>query len=329
MLEDFARCPFRFFARRVLGIRPLGEGGEELDPLASGRLHHAVLELFFKDRKANNRLPLHADDEDRAALQRAIEAVLADFVRREHIGHPELLNVKVGRLRRELWRLIEHESKQPLEPGCLPSLFEWKFGPLAIAATQGDEGRMALHIHGIIDRVDLGAGKALVLDYKAGRRERYQAQLDKKLLTTSFQLPLYVAALRADPQLWADQPPTHVSARYYSLRQGRVTGPLDDPDMTSLDPVVRLRNPDGNVAEVAYRLWRRLRDGDFAVTPRTCEGCGLESVCRISAAPLDAVPLDPISDSDDSSQSSVSQPSHVSAPSRLSPTPDFLDGDNR
>ncbi len=329
VLEDFARCPFRFFARRVLGIRPLGEGGEELDPLASGRLHHAVLELFFKDRKANNRLPLHADDEDRAALQRAIEAVLADFVRREHIGHPELLNVKVGRLRRELWRLIEHESKQPLEPGCLPSLFEWKFGPLAIAATQGDEGRMALHIHGIIDRVDLGAGKALVLDYKAGRRERYQAQLDKKLLTTSFQLPLYVAALRADPQLWADQPPTHVSARYYSLRQGRVTGPLDDPDMTSLDPVVRLRNPDGNVAEVAYRLWRRLRDGDFAVTPRTCEGCGLESVCRISAAPLDAVPLDPISDSDDSSQSSVSQPSHVSAPSRLSPTPDFLDGDNR
>ena len=91
---------------------------------------------------------------------RSVDTVLSG-----HIGHPELLNVKVGRLRRELWRLIEHESKQPLEPGCLPSLFEWKFGPLAIAATQGDEGRMALHIHGIIDRVDLGAGKALVLDY--------------------------------------------------------------------------------------------------------------------------------------------------------------------
>jgi len=322
VLEDFARCPFRFFARRVLGIRPLGEGGEELDPLASGRLHHAVLETFFKNRQAKGRLPLHADEDDRAALTDAIDQVLADFVRKEHVGHPELLKVRVVRLRTELWRLVQNEAKSPPDPDCLPSLFEWKFGPLAIAGVQGDEGQMPLHIHGIVDRVDLGDGKAVVLDYKAGRRERYQHHLSHELLKTSFQLPLYIAALRADPTLNADVPLQRVTAHYYSLRQGKVTGALDDAEMTTLDRAVRLRNPEGNVAEVAYHLWRRLRDGDFAVAPRTCEGCGMESVCRISAAPLD-----PASDSDDDRL--PSQASQSMTPSQLSPTRDFVDGDNR
>lgn len=322
VLEDFARCPFRFFARRVLGIRPLGEGGEELDPLASGRLHHAVLETFFKDRQAKGRLPLHADDGDRVALTLAIDQVLADFVRKEHVGHPELLKLRLVRLRTELWRLVENEAKAPPDPDCLPSLFEWKFGPLAIAAAQGDEGQMPLHIHGIIDRVDLGEGKAMVLDYKAGRRERYQHHLNHDLLKTSFQLPLYIAALRADPTLNAEEPLQRVTACYYSLRQGKVTEALDDAEMTTLDRAVRLQNPDGNVAEVAYHLWRRLRDGDFAVAPRTCEGCGMESVCRISAAPLD-----PSGDSDDGGQQSPT--SQSIAPSQLSPTRDFVDGDNR
>lgn len=325
VLEDFARCPFRFFARRVLGIKPLGEGGEELDPLASGRLHHAVLEAFFKDRVAQGRLPLRADAEDRQALDDAVDRVLTDFTQQEHIGHPELLKVRVMRLRSELWRLVLHESKEPPDPDCKPALFEWQFGPLAIAATHGDEGRMALHIHGIIDRVDLGTGKAVVLDYKAGRRERYQHYLNHELLKTSFQLPLYVAALRADPTLHAEQPLHHVTARYYSLRQGKVTKSLDDAVMTTLDRTTRLQNPDGNVAEVAYRLWRRLRDGDFAIVPKTCEGCGLESVCRIGAAPLDS---DEDSDENTSVSSSTSSASST-APSQLSPTRDFLDGDNR
>lgn len=322
VLEDYARCPFRFFARRVLGIRPASEGSEELDPLASGRLHHAVLEHFFIERKESKRLPLRGDDADEAALDAAIQRVVSDFEQTEHIGNPALLKVRLGRLRAELWRLVKNEAAKPPEPGCLPTLFEWKFGPLSIASAQGDEGRMALHIHGIIDRVDIGGGKAVVLDYKAGRLDRYQAQLRDKLLKTSFQLPLYVAALRADPSLRESTPLQSVVARYYSLRQGKVSNSLDDAEMTTLLPEVRLRNPDGNVAEVAYRLWRRLRDGDFAVVPKTCEGCGLESVCRISSAPLD-VPPEP------SEETASSESQENPAPSQLSPTRDFDEGDGR
>jgi RecB family exonuclease len=322
-LEDYAKCPFRFFVRRVLKATPLTEGGEDLDPLASGRLHHAVLERFFLERRRSGRLPLRGDAEDRAAMEQAIDDELQRFHLREQTGHPELLKVRVRRLRADLQRLLQREAQTPIDSDCVPARFEHHFGPLALQSAQGEgegEGGMALHIEGIIDRVDLGRGRAVVLDYKAGRLLRYEELLRSQLLLTSFQLPLYAAALTVDDSLREDGPPlTQVSARYYSLRQGRTSRPLDDAEMISLDPQVRLRVPEHNVAEVAYRLWRRLRAGDFRVAPRTCEGCGLEATCRIAAAP--PVPAEPADEALDSATSPSS--AHTPAPSTLSPTRDW------
>lgn len=287
-LEDYAKCPFRFFVRRVLKAEPIQEGGDDLDPLAGGRLHHEVLEKFFKARQEADRLPLRGDADDLAALDQTIEEVLSGWPQRERMGHKDVFAVRVRRLREDLRHLIEREAKKPVAPGCVPRLFEHRFGPLAISSPSEHEGGMPLHIFGIIDRVDVGGGRAVVLDYKAGRLDRYESILRHDLLTTSFQLPLYAAALKADPSLpeqgiHVDQ----VAARYYSLRSGRATsGQLDDQQMISLDPQVQAQAPEGNVAEVAYRLWRRLRDGDFRVAPLTCEGCGLEGACRVTLVDL-------------------------------------------
>lgn len=326
-LEDYAKCPFRFFVRRVLKAAPLTEGGEDLDPLASGRLHHAVLERFFLNRRAAGRLPLRGDSDDQAAMDRAIEEELHRFSVEERTGHPQLLKVRVRRLRADLQRLLQREASAPPDPDCVPARFEHRFGPLAIrsadavAADDSDgPGGMALHIEGIVDRVDLGRGRAVVLDYKAGRLVRYEELLRSHLLETSFQLPLYAAALAVDESLRDGGPPlTEVTARYYSLRQGRVSRPLRDPEMISLDAVVRKRAPERNVAEVAYRLWRRLRAGDFRIAPRTCEGCGLESCCRIPAAP--AALAEPGDDS--AAASTDSSARRTPLPSTASPTPDW------
>ena len=106
---------------------------------------------------------------------------------------------------------------------------------------------------------------------------------------------------------------------YYSLRQGRVSRPLQDPEMISLDPAVRRRVPERNVAEVAYRLWRKLRAGDFRIAPRTCEGCGLQASCRIPAAPSAlAEPTDPTGEG-----STESSTRRTPLPSTVSPTADW------
>lgn len=332
-LEDYAKCPFRFFVRRVLKATPLLESGEDLDPLASGRLHHAVLERFFIERRDSGHLPLTGGEDDRAALGRALDEELVRFSQKERTGHPALFAVRTRRLREDLWRLIEREARgtdaEPGGPRLLPALFEHHFGPIEIAAVRGadepDDG-MALHIEGIIDRVDIGTGPggvhAQVLDYKAGRLQRYEELLTPtKLLVTSFQLPLYAAALTADPTLRERGGPVRVTARYYSLRQGRMTRTMDDaPELISLDPAVRRRAPERNVAEVAYRLWRRLRAGDFRVAPHTCEGCGLEAVCRIRRGT-------PEPEADAGSRVPPSSgspgPGAPAAPSTASPTPEW------
>jgi hypothetical protein len=162
----------------------------------------------------------------------------------------------------------------------------------------------------------------VVLDYKAGRLGRYQDLLNSHLLSTSFQLPLYAAALTVDESLRDGGPPlTEISARYYSLRQGQVSKPLHDAEMISLDPEVRRRVPEHNVAEVAYRLWRRLRAGDFRVAPRTCEGCGLEATCRIPAAP--SALAEAAAESLDSSADSGGNARRTPPPSAESPTREF------
>lgn len=309
-LEDYARCPFRFFTYRVLHAAPIEEGSDDLDPLTSGRLHHRVLEKFFAVLRDQGRLPLRGDDVERALLLRIIDEVLVEFDESERTGHPTLFRARLRRLRSDLLQLIEKEAREPIEPGCLPTLLEHRFGPLRIAAqdeasrAERAESDEALHIFGIIDRIDIGPGRALVLDYKTGQIRRYQDYLRAQLLVTSFQLPLYAAAVRADPRVQAlaaggagqggemvrsSEAGLQVSARYYAVRQAAVSAPLADDGLFALSGAERKQAGEHNVAEVAYRLWRRLRSGDFRVAPKTCEGCGMEAVCRIGTASIDRV----------------------------------------
>lgn len=318
-LEDYARCPFRFFVYRVLHAAPIEEGSDDLDPLTSGRLHHRVLEKFFAERRDRGALPLRGDADEREHLLSVIDQVLIEFDERERTGHPTLFRARLRRLRSDLLRLIAREAQSPIEPGLQPTLLEHPFGPLRIAAQSDAEsttetaGDDALHIAGIIDRIDIGPGRALVLDYKTGQIKRYQDYLRTELLRTSFQLPLYAAAVQADPQVAARAglggegaaERLQVSARYYAVRQATVSTALSDGGLFALAGPMRTTAAEHNVAEVAYRLWRRLRDGDFRVAPKTCEGCGLESVCRIGSASVERL-LDAADSVESESSSSVS-----------------------
>ncbi len=312
-LEDYARCPFRFFVYRVLKAAPIPESGDDSDSLSRGNLYHKTLELFFRERRTSGRLPLRADDSDRQALDAALHAAVLEFTAAARSGHPGLFQVLQGRLRAELWQLIVREAKAPIEPGCTPTLFEHPFGPLCIHDAQKPldaNSQAALHIGGVIDRIDLGPGRALILDYKTGRLRRYQAYLREDLLTTAFQLPLYAAAVQADPAvLQVTGPAPRVSARFYAVRQAQVTAALEKPELFALDSATRLEAGEKNVAEVAYNLWRHLRSGDFRVAPRTCDGCGLEATCRISVPAANAESFD--EDSQSSSANSA-EPSSTS-----------------
>jgi hypothetical protein len=259
-VESYAACPFQFFLRSILYAAPVDEVDEELDPLAAGRLHHRVLERIFRRLAEEKRFPLRGDAGERALVTAACDEAIAEWRLSNAIGHPRLFDVWARRLRRQIEALIESERKHPPAPGCTPARFEARFGPLPVK--DGDE---TLHLHGTIDRIDIGPEKAVVLDYKSGRRQQYSRHVaEESLCDTAWQLPIYAAAARAELG-----PGYAIEARFYSLRDVQTTKPIH-PDEIQLG--VKLG-----------QLHRRMRAGDFTVAPRedACDRCRLESACRV------------------------------------------------
>jgi hypothetical protein len=122
-----------------------------------------------------------------------------------------------------------------------------------------------------------------VIDYKSGRIN--ERGLREKLLSSDFQLPLYLYAARASGH------PEAKHAAWFSLRTGEtielsaLLSPAELEDLLATDPEVRARlAQEGrlNLANAVESLVRTLREGLFPVRPKDCGSCGYRAVCRIT-----------------------------------------------
>jgi RecB family exonuclease len=186
----------------------------------------------------------------------------------------------------DIVRLLAHEAQaggafQPVE-------LELRFGmgeeDGALPALVLGDG--ALRLRGVIDRVDLdAAGRALVRDFKSGRRSpswpvaRWSA--DDQL-----QVALYMVAVR---ELLGREP---VGGVYQPLRgedlraRGIVRDDVDAGDVVlSTDRRSReeLEHELDAAAARACELAARLRGGELAPMPETCSpgGCAFPGICRV------------------------------------------------
>jgi superfamily I DNA/RNA helicase len=293
-VEDYAQCGFRFFLRRVLRGDAPEEAGDDLDALSAGRLHHHILERFFRTLVERGRWPLRGVAAETKLLDQVCDQIFDEWQDTERTGHPALFQARTRRIRREVHELVAAEGqalrdpRQGVSARLVPRWFERAFElrvPEPAAA-----GGAPLYLTGQIDRVDVESGAAgqpvaaLVLDYKGGRLDRYRRKLGKEeLLVTAFQLPIYGAAVRAELGV-------PVSAAYYSIREARRSPPLTDAAAMTLTLPAMDQAAAGEGTTLGDTLWdlrRRMLAGDFAVRPRTCELCDLEAACRVVVRPVD------------------------------------------
>jgi ATP-dependent helicase/nuclease subunit B len=253
-VEQYASCPFKFFLRAVLRVGEQEEVDDEIDHRTLGRLYHDVLEQLFSRLTVEQRFPLVVDEALTDLAEEVCDDVVAKWRRTEPLGHPALFAVEERRLRERVLALLHaEEAREPAE-GCTPTHFERAFGPLAF----GD-----VWVRGKIDRIDVGPGRAVVLDYKTGGKKPLTEQIkEDALCVTSWQLPIYAAAARSELGL------ASVEARFYSLREAAPTRAVQEP-------------PD--FVEKLGALHANMRAGDFAVRPveEACERCGMEAACRV------------------------------------------------
>jgi RecB family exonuclease len=244
-LEDYAACPFRFFAARILRLRPRPSIRDDLDAAEQGSVRHEVMAAVMQALRSEGLTPLEGGDrtghENRLARE-VCDAVLDRWEQLERTGPAPLWLLHRDLVVRDLARVLEGERRAAIE-AWEPGEFEVGFGVIAADGSDAIEGvplvipdrRGERHFElvGRVDRIDYrGDGRereGLIIDYKSGRvgdRLRYD-----QLARTQLQLPLYAAWLAARrPEL------SYTDAAYVSLRDGeRSQASLLDLSLSSVE----------------------------------------------------------------------------------------------
>lgn len=198
-LEEYARCPYLFYLKRVIGLEGWveQEPPEGMDPLERGLAVHGILDRFLKEypgeKFASASIASLRDDlsaRTRAALDTARPAGLPDL----------LWEIEKEGLEKLLMNWLDWERERAAQ-GLGPAQTEAAFGTFSHADESAglrlQAGPHLFVFRGRIDRIDLSADgrRARVIDYKTGMLPR---SMDKGLR------PLLMAGERIQIAVYRD-----------------------------------------------------------------------------------------------------------------------------
>ncbi|MDW7997429.1 MAG: PD-(D/E)XK nuclease family protein, partial [Bacteroidota bacterium] len=308
-LELYRRCPYRYFASRVLRLRVPETVPLELSPLERGIVLHRVVYRFFRELQQESKpfavalrtglppLQPASLDEGIESLYRRLTKIAQEELQHVRFEHPwfELeMEEMLGTEEQPgvLWFWLQGEyARQRLRPGFLPVAFEFSFGMRPVLTQPVPLGKDAW-LQGRIDRVELkleGGSMLLgIADYKSGKLLRQASQTDVQQ-GFHLQLPLYLWAaqyvLKRDYGVKAEP----AFAAFYALRPqpGLRASEPEEPERLLVvqggkQPAVEeiLERSRGYAQEAVENIGRAL----FPVAPyrRTfCRTCPYTALCRV------------------------------------------------
>ncbi len=281
LLEEYAECPYRYFAHRMLGLESQTEG---IDICRKGIILHEVLEQFFSSFRGEQLKKASFEDAKTFCLN-----YFNELWEKEPLSGDRWYRIELERRRMEemIVQVLRAElvDETPPLPGLEPRYFEYAFG---FGETKGDQLRLrgrkkTILLRGKIDRIDVDPkGKyALVIDYKTGKKFRLGALENG----TALQLPLYLAAVKEKLGL---EP---LGGHLYSLAAGKSTGfhhqkHLDAAGI-STSKWNRLSGEQfeavmERAVHFAERFSEEIEQANIAVKPRDCVSyCPYSGICRI------------------------------------------------
>ncbi|MFH1024120.1 MAG: PD-(D/E)XK nuclease family protein [Planctomycetota bacterium] len=282
-LQDYARCPFAYFMKHRLRVRPGEENDRgEVDPLAAGQWMHRVLERVFrvvKDDFTAGRTP-----DPGPLLDRAAGEVFRKIEKEEGIPAWPLLWERVKReIRDILGEYLAGEIPFMAREKWVPGEFEYNGAaalpdnPVFPASVRGRP------VKGRVDRLDVrkkddGLSDIRVVDYKfkSGSGKPYGLEAES-LKGRVLQPAVYILLARA----WARESNIHPAAVSAGLQY---LAPNHEPRVFSESlPPEWWEGPNaaGQAGTLGVILDGIAR-GRFFVRPGACDYCEFPAVCRKS-----------------------------------------------
>jgi RecB family exonuclease len=178
LLQQYARCPYRFALRGIFDLRPADRptGIQRMDPADRGNLYHAVQFELLRDLAAAGLVPVTGANLA-AALER-LDAVLQEEAARAERdlapAIPQIWRAEVQSIRADLRGWLQ--QKALLEADWTPEFHELSFGLKSLAGRDPRSRKEAVtvsggyQLQGSIDLVERHAsGVVRVVDHKTGR----------------------------------------------------------------------------------------------------------------------------------------------------------------
>ena len=248
-LTQIGQCSFRWFAERILRLKPVDEMELALDPATRGTLYHKALEIAVARA-------MGAADIRAATLEYIDEA----FAEAE--AHPEVKLPNVPN-----WEAERADQIQDLKKAIRAADFIAPGSRVVGVEVGFDTVHVGLRFTGSIDRVDDSTDGLIAVDYKTSSSKPLGAKGRDGKLDVDVQIPLYAnAALKA---LYPNG--DYGDSAYYSLTKGKILRTEKEGDIDKLN-------------ELIDDVKTMLSDGAFAVDPdvseRVCKYCELGAVCR-------------------------------------------------
>lgn len=242
-------CPYRFFARHVLGLSELDEVQEEVEKVDYGNLVHAILHRFHGECPVVSHL---AEEAARETLIRISRAAFSQAIGMSYLDRAWLMQ----------WEAL---APQYIEWQREREAQGWRFraGEVACSVVMETPAGRRFELTGRIDRVDERSGTGVsVVDYKTLAASKLRKQLE--LAGEDVQLPAYRLLWGADV----------TEALYLSFDAEEVKSVAPQEDIGELAGEVRARL--GAVLD-------RISAGDplpAQGTERACAYCNVGGLCR-------------------------------------------------
>ncbi len=299
-LDDYAKCPWRFFARWHLKLEELPEEQLEMEPKLRGRLAHSLLEktlgALAQTHFSSKKIPLTEDiqavlEEGFVSLTRAVEKFSE-----AKVLHPAVMTDELEKIRDQTARLLEAEMEvlRNSSKKLFPKYFEWRFGKVGgpQVAFPVDKD-VSLPLMGVVDRIDLSedGDHFLIIDYKSSGTYELSRELRD---LASYQLFVYLYAV----QKYLLKDAAALGGLYWNIKElkkihGMVlkedfqpfsSGTLRAPSYFKTE---EYQEQNQKLEEALRGSLKKILSGDYGLDPPHCLGwrCQFHEICRYENQP--------------------------------------------
>jgi ATP-dependent helicase/nuclease subunit B len=298
-LEMYAKCPFKFFVERVLGIQKVEEPTEDIEAVELGRILHSVLYEFYTKIRDEKIVLAGSDEKTFDKVKEIIFNIAEKEIERTAFKSPlaffekeKILGIGGNKEESILNRFLEEERKD--ESGYKPEYFEVSFGRLKddgsdkILSSKDAIQIEKINLRGKIDRIEISeeASAFNIVDYKLGGAKPSFKELKDGI---SLQLPVYFFAAKEllNKKFGKNFFPNEMiiySLKYSLDSFGKDIVSLSrrkDEEIKTIDQLIE--NTIGHIKNYI----KQISEGKFELSPHenreqlVCRYCQFKPVCRV------------------------------------------------